>query len=391
MSIRIENIPQINNFKNKIINKKSNLCQNIFTPAKEFISSKASAAIAAVAKFSISKQEISQKNIVKKLKQNGYQMHIGKNSHGYYKYYSKNISEETEEKIQNKFKNFKYSEWDKPLDALYIKDVQKGISEKNIKRMKNVLNSDKELGFDIYNNHFEKFADTFVLLPKATIKDMQYHKGIFKMVCDIAKTSPDINVYHDVCLYQGKSRTEGNISKRMQDALRSGKPIKDDEVNEYANRLQKLINNYTVPEDLTLYRGEGYEVLNNLQLENGKKINLGKLMKDAAKSGDNEKIEKIREFILDNEITAVQPAFMSTSYHWEMPDALHNGIIWELTPQKGTKGLFLDALNIKDTSIFGNSKNEQEILLQKGSKLKIEDLFYNQERKLWKIKATVSN
>ena len=104
--------------------------------------------------------------------------------------------------------------------------------------------------------------------------------------------------------------------------------------------------------------------------------------------------KKIREFVLDHEITGVQKGFMSTSLDKSFAEGFDNqiasqknnqNILWTFTTTKGVKGMFIEGLIPQNSLEF-----EQEILVQKGSTFKIEDIKYNKRLKMWEISAKLS-
>ena len=61
-------------------------------------------------------------------------------------------------------------------------------------------------------------------------------------------------------------------------------------------------------------------------------------------------------------------------------------VIWEFTLKPNTKGIFIEGLNM-----FGIYADEEEVLLQKNSKITLTDIDFNSDNGVWYIKAKVSN
>ena len=88
------------------------------------------------------------------------------------------------------------------------------------------------------------------------------------------------------------------------------------------------------------------------------------------------------DHILDHDYVATQERFMSTSM---LPGHnFHGSIVWELDVQKGSKGVFLEGINVQ-----GSFSNECELLLQKDSQILITDIEYKGGQ--WHLKGKVTN
>ena len=129
--------------------------------------------------------------------------------------------------------------------------------------------------------------------------------------------------------------------------------------------LESVMDNVKTKRDMTVFRGEGYEVLDAYRLSNGEL--LGAAIDNAIKNKDQTKINEIMAEILGAEI--VQPHFMSTAY--SKGEALHfvkhgGGVLWSIDAPKGSKGLYIDPFN----SVNGK---ESEILFNRNTKLLIKN------------------
>ena len=113
-----------------------------------------------------------------------------------------------------------------------------------------------------------------------------------------------------------------------------------------------------------------------------------------AANGDQSKINKIREFVLDNSLEAHEKGFMSTTMDKNIaldfaspkPSDVKKTpkMLWILDTKPNTKGAYLDPLNLEGKCSF-----EKEILLQKDTDIKIKDMAFKDG--IWLVKGEVSN
>lgn len=174
----------------------------------------------------------------------------------------------------------------------------------------------------------------------------------------------------------------------INNTLRGIRQSYRNDINEEIQTLSEYIDKNPIKKPLTLYRGEGLDILSEVKMKNGKTVNLAKMMMNAKTP---EQVNKVREFIMDNEITAHQPSFMSTSFDKHIANAFaassyefnqdSNTILWELKTTENTKGILLDTIK--------SDVSEEEVLLQKGSSIKITDAHYCNG--FWKLNGEVSN
>ncbi len=122
--------------------------------------------------------------------------------------------------------------------------------------------------------------------------------------------------------------------------------------------LTDILNSQSTKRDMTVYRGEGFDILNQIVLEDG--TELGKAIKTAIKNKDNEKIKQLSSSIIGSKIK--QERFMSTSYKKGQAKTFiknNEGILWKIKVPKGSKAIYADPFNI-DHGI------ENEILFNRG-------------------------
>ena len=104
-------------------------------------------------------------------------------------------------------------------------------------------------------------------------------------------------------------------------------------------------------------------------------------MENALSSKNENEINKVKEFIQNNELTTIQPSFMSTSSIEKM--SYIDNIMWEFEAEKNAKGIYLEGLNTGNVS-----SRLSEVLLQKGTKIKIIDAEIVDNK--WKVRAKIS-
>jgi hypothetical protein len=337
------------------------------------------AALAITSNVIIDKNEIKISDIKKKLFDFGYKENNDK--------LQKTVSSEEYDKLKEKYG--KYSDniktlYNEPIDNNMVNEFKSFINNKD--------------GKELFKTHFNEIFTSFLILQKnpKTYKTCKKDKNIFKMIENIAKA--DFNSDEINTIYDWKGKSGQGLANAVQNTLRGHfkvaySPIFD-KITEYKENLSSIIDKQTLPEDIKLYRREGYEIFNNLKMNN-EKTSLSSLMEEASFSENKEAINKIKEFILDNKIEVIQPAFMATSTDCEFTkdfigvdgiDQTDKGILWILSPQKNTKGMFIEAINAS-----GYANRENEVLLQKNSTMQIDAADYDFKNNLWIIKAKVSN
>ena len=134
-----------------------------------------------------------------------------------------------------------------------------------------------------------------------------------------------------------------------------------------AKELDSILSGVKTARDMTVYRGEGFEVLNQFQLANGEV--LGSAIEQAIKTKDETQLNAIIAELLGAEIT--HPHFLSTAYieggakRFLKHDG--GGILWKIDVPQGSQGLYMDPFN----SINGK---EAEILFNRNAKLLIKNV-----------------
>ncbi len=332
------------------------------------------AAATAITSAAMVKQPITSIEISDKMLKSGFVV----DSKGEYK---KPISAEEEVKLYEEMSFFSKN---------YKKMYERSLEHKQIDLMKDFLKVDREKGEEIFDKHFDNTLLTFLILGYngrlvPFIEKCKEDKNYFQMIENIAKSDVKGNIY-SFAEYKMDSDSDINTELRRKYINKEYAIHEHNKIN--IDKISNYMETQNIEKPIKLYRGEGFEILDKVKLGSGEEYNLGEKMYAAQKSRNKEEINKIKEFVLDNEITAFQPAFMSTTISQDKSSNFgsREGFVWEITTEPNTKGVFVEGLNI------GNFfPNEDEVLLQKGTTLKINGISFDYDANKWCVSATASN
>lgn len=234
-------------------------------------------------------------------------------------------------------------------------------------------------GFSILYDKFPDYAQFSAFLKE--------NPAYTQLIQNMALNSPKSKaVYEALDNYKGSGYLK--INKALRDKTTTPTP----EVQNQIKLISSFLDTQEIKTPIKLYRGDGYEVLNNIKLKDGSSVNLGAAMVKAGLSRDEKQINKIREYVLNHDITAHQPSFMSTSidksavydgFLSEVSNGKRN-VLFELKTKPNTKGAFLEQLPGREFLA-----QEKEVLLQKGSDLRISDVKF--ENGYWTVVGEVAN
>ena len=172
-------------------------------------------------------------------------------------------------------------------------------------------------------------------------------------------------------------------STDINDAISFGTTSK--KVKDYINKIEKFLDENKTKCDVKGYRGEGnFGILSGVKLDKDKTLQ-SKIEDftegiEAGKYSVNEINEFVDKYLVEARVT--QPRFLSTAIELEAGERYAKKILWYLDIPKGTKGSMIECYNVGCAS-------EAELLLQKGSNLRIDDAGYDKGRHIWKLWATV--
>ena len=371
---------------NNVIVRNSKNCVSAPTVLPSTVALMSTATASAIAAATLVKphQNISAQDIEKKLVECGFKKEF--------------------ETLEMQYLPNEYSDSIREKYGLYAENIiknrfNKKFSREEIQRFSNFINTNAELGKKMFNNNFDKLLDVYITLSKHpnfhTTKELfSKDKNLLKMIDNLV--SEDLSPEFMDCVYKWKGKANKGVAYNAQQQLRHRSEKKLESTERFIKHLSEGLETQILPENLTLYRREGKESLKNVVLKNGETINLAKIMTDISGMERPEtRVDELREFVMDNEISAIQPGFMSTTIDKNLmkwfkgvpgPDMAEPNVIWELRTTANTKGAFLEGLNADAFAC-----EELEVLLQKNSKITIEDIQYNKYHDKWYINARVSN
>ncbi len=237
-----------------------------------------------------------------------------------------------------------------------------------------------------YLPYWTENPDELILLASRIKSPMSFQEGlletnfldkarknpeIWDMAMDVFINPPSLEKTTDLLSYKGSRFAEINKSLISGDISEGTK--------KFIDSIFDTIQTREIKHPITVFRGEGPEILNSVMTDGGK-VDLMKILSDAQKEG---KLDTVIQDIIKSNPEVTQKAFMSTSLSDRF---LYKTINWELEVKPGTKGIFMETLPTADTG------RELEVLLQKDSKIKIKDIEFRQGKiPQWFIKGEVSN
>ena len=156
-------------------------------------------------------------------------------------------------------------------------------------------------------------------------------------------------------------------------------------IKEYIERIENFLETQKIKYDVKAYRGEGkFSILSGVKPYNN--ITLQNKIEEFSEGIESGKytLEQVDEFVKNYLIKKVVPQsrFLSTAIEKEARDRYAKKILWYLDIPKGTKGSMIECYNVERAS-------EAELLLQRGSNLRIDDARYNKDKHIWELWATV--
>ena len=150
------------------------------------------------------------------------------------------------------------------------------------------------------------------------------------------------------------------------------------------DKLADFIDNFEADEPITVFRYEEPEIMDKIIPSEYKEA-----LSELLEAGDNTAVNKLLKIITNKGIKLHNKKFISASLLKKALDESvfsNSKVKFELTLNKGVKGIFIDALNLN-----GQNADECEFLIQRESDIKINDISYNDETQVWNIKASVEN
>lgn len=257
---------------------------------------------------------------------------------------------------------------------------------------------------------FAKFkgSSTTINISLTTLKVVE---NIIKAKSKGIELPSNVLAQIDVVLKYGKYEVDNKILDILS-RIKSGEDVSIPEIQKitsYLNpaildqiaHIESYISTQVIPEDLSLYRVEGYYgggnsygCLGSITLTNGKTLDVA--LEEAVAGGEDaikamEKSISMGELDLETgkfkKYVAVNERFTSTRLLKSGNGSAGSGkVVWEFNIKKGSKAVFMEGNNIT-----GSLSGECEVILQKDSQFIITDIKYDKNIKKWVVKADVVN
>jgi len=271
-----------------------------------------------------------------------------------------------------------------PADA-HVLDLGKQLTAKDYEMIAGFVNKqdgeylDKWLKFEDGVDNMQKLAQ-FVRVQQLTGKQRLYFgmgDAEWSVVVDGVTDRPEEVAKH-FFEYKKDSRIINNCITKPEETIPS-------DIKEAIDGITNFLEKQSTPEQITVYRGEGYYGIfdNNVTLTGDKLSN--ELERIAREMDLGTLDKKDLDFFINTELIQVkvtQPRFLSTSMDKSSTESYAKVVQWNITVPKGTKGIQIEPYNVE-------RKAEDEFLIQRGSTLLIVDAFYDLSRHLWFIDAVL--
>lgn len=273
--------------------------------------------------------------------------------------------------------------------GVYSKQVKSylssSIDDAMLDNMLNMLNYDNGKFIDIFTEDIKSFV-IFYNAVKQSIKNINILSSAqWEALVNSFINPANKDEIKSVISY--KSMNYKDINEALTAQKTEGTPPKED-IQITIDNLTSYIQTQEVPQDMVVYRGEGYQVLNSagdvtVQFSDGSSATkpLGDLLQDAVSYPENRRNELINQ-LLDMNLVATQERFMSTSAGKNT--SFCGNVEWELTVPAGSHALYAELANLDDD----NHQGEIEFLLQRDSQIVFNTITYQNEK--WKCQGTVN-
>ena len=263
----------------------------------------------------------------------------------------------------------------------------------NISEFKDFLNLANGKAIPYVDKFFDNLVNVFISFRNSKIidrhiKSTENNPAHQDLVLDVITRPTNVLVDSYLMNYKTDGYHEINDFLRCK---HQGKDVCNAVVENRIKVISDYLDTQEVKGPIKAYRTEGFSVLSKVKINDTQSVNLKAIMNQIDNTEDKtqkrEKLLKLKEFVLDNEIKAHQPSFLSTSLREDLDKffGLKN-VVWEFNIPKGTKGVYIEAMNSQ-----GIMAREDEFLIQKGSTITINSIDYDFEKNLWKLKADVSH
>lgn len=276
-------------------------------------------------------------------------------------------------------------------NAEYVEKIyDKKNTDVDLACFKDFLELGKEKSQKLFKTNFDDLFLIFSTLKgtsnyKKFRNNLEQNPSNFGLIENVINNEPNTETIASINNY--KKFNYYDINNGCRKLAKNPDAFVTDDVIKDIKNISAYIDTQNIKEPVKVYRCEGLSVLDNVKLQNGETVDLAQMLQNARSKSAK---QKVREFILDNELTAVQEGFLSASLDDTKSKESYfyhkNGIKWNLTSKPNTKGLFVEAVNSQRFNAY-----ENEVLFQKGSNITIKDIHYNKQLKLWEIDGEISN
>lgn len=274
-----------------------------------------------------------------------------------------------------------------------VKEFKKWLHSTNLSS-KLSENDYKEV-VDFMNLHNGKYIDVWKgSCPQDNVQNLQKLALFIRSIQRIDK----LNFYKSLKLFDWHTCVEGIINRPKQvikpllqykyDSRKINNAIGSDKGSENTKKQIKIIEEFldtqTIKYDIQAYRGEGdFGLFSTIKLGKDKTLkNVIEKYTEEIKAGKRTDVE-IDEFITKYLLADVtQKRFLSTAIEKEAAERYAKKIFWHLNIPKGAKGSMIECYNVERAS-------EAELLLQRNSRLIIDNAKYDRDKNIWELWATV--
>lgn len=285
-------------------------------------------------------------------------------------YYSLTLSQDYRDAIIN--------EYGPSTGSSIIKKIEAKLSPSDLSQMRKLMNVAGGKYASYFANDMTELLAFYQVVSQGNILSHfdKITPGQWDAIINTTKYKVPVDAIEALSVYKSSSDKVNTALSTMKDDP-SYTPMAY--IKQQIDAITKYIDTQSISQDMKVYRGEGYEVLNSVEIDGEK---LSKLMQDAAYCGSQQEIDELILKIEKGNYIASQERFMSTSLLKE--SAFSNSIIWELDVPAGSKGVFLEGCNISGSLI-----NECEYLLQRDCKILIKHAEYKNGN--WYLQGSIVN
>lgn len=280
-------------------------------------------------------------------------------------------------KISQEYQDAIVDKYGPSTGSKIINKMQTALTKTDIDKMRQFMNvADGKYAGYFANDMMELLAFYQVISQGSVLQHIdEITPGQWDAIINTTKYKVPVDTLESLVSYKA---TSGYINPALTSMKNDPSYIPPADIKAQIDSITQYIDSQSTSQPMKVYRGEGYEVLDSVEI-NGKK--LSSLMMEAELSYDQQKIDNLIDMIEQGNYVAYQERFMSTSL-LKKHAFKNTEIAWELDVPAGSKGVFLEGCNIS-----GSLSNECEYLLQRGCKILIKEMEYKNGQ--WYIKGSI--